>query len=255
MENKHKEKESNMNQIFISFKNFLKEIKYEGYFGIAKFLDVYEELMPVQQEKLNEIVKRKINEYKLTGSIISIGICYKSETIYNINVKNSDGTIDKKRWGLYTQEYMNLNNLLTTIGKKIANNINGILIPPIVDIPDEEINNVIEYFPQTISHRIVAENAGIGWRGKNELLVTEDHGPALRFTSILINMPLTQNKKQENKCGKCTACLDVCHILKNKKKIENYREICRRYMLGLGLKAAICGKCIKTCLKQKEKKL
>ncbi|MFW9990079.1 MAG: hypothetical protein ACFFC3_15655 [Candidatus Odinarchaeota archaeon] len=245
--------ESNMNEIFGYFDNFLKQIDYEGYFGIAKFSNVYSELMPIQKEKLNQLLNSQINEFNQTGSIISIGICYKPEIIEFINLKNSDGIMDKNKWNIYAQEYENINNLLIKVGKKIAENYNGIFIQPITGIPDEQIKNVRDYYPHTISHRIVAEHAGIGWRGKNELIITEKHGPALRFASILINIPLIQNQKQISKCGNCTACLDVCSILKNKEKLSDYRNSCRKYILSLGLETDVCGKCIKVCLRKRQK--
>ncbi|MFX1363853.1 MAG: hypothetical protein ACFFCE_14270 [Promethearchaeota archaeon] len=245
--------ESNTNEIFHYFDDFLKQINYDGYFGIAKFSNVYNELIPIQQEKLNQLLDNQINEFKQTGSIISIGICYKPEIIEFINLKNSDGIMDKNKWNIYAQEYNNINNLLIKVGKKIAENYNGIFIQPITGIPDEQIKNVHDYYPHTISHRVVAEHAGIGWRGKNELIITEKDGPALRFASILINIPLIQNQKQISKCVDCTDCLDVCSILKNKEKLSDYRNSCRKYILSLGLITDVCGKCIKVCLKKWQK--
>jgi len=98
-----------------------------------------------------------------------------------------------------------------------------------------------------ISHRVIAEHAGIGWRGKNELIITDEFGPALRFTSILINIPLNHSEKTPDNCGDCRACLDSCTILDRKNLVDNYREQCRKYMISLGLKNLVCGKCIRAC--------
>ena len=102
----------------------------------------------------------------------------------------------------------------------------------------------------TVSHRVIAENAGLGWRGKNELIVNDTSSCALRFASVLTTLPLIQDRKVENLCGVCDACLKACPLLRNKEKLENYREGCRRYIIQLDLDADVCGKCIKACYRQ-----
>jgi epoxyqueuosine reductase QueG len=240
-------REQNRTLIRSFFADFLKEIKYDGYFGIASFSNVYDELMPVQQNKVNEILGKKIDDFMETGSIISLSLCYKSEIIDCINVKKEDGSIDKERWNIYAGEYEKINSLLTQIGKKISEKFGGYLIMPVTGAPIEVIKKASDYFPHTISHRLIAEHAGVGWRGKSELLVTEKNGSALRFASILINIPLIQNNIMENKCGNCIDCLESCFILKTKSESDDYREKCRKFLDNLGLKNDVCGKCVKSC--------
>ena len=242
------EGEINTEKIHNFFNNFLNQVKYEGIFGIANFSSVFNNLIFEQQNKLKQLLQNQFIKYLVTGSIISLGIFYCSETIDFINVEKN-GKTDKDLWNRYGDDYLHLNELLKTISQKIAEKYNGLAIPPTTETPSQEVKNVKDYFPKTISHRVVAEYAGIGWRGINELLVTEEHGPAVRLASVLINIPLIQGKKMESKCGNCSACLDVCPILKNKTNLEDYRELCRKYMLSLGLKHDVCGKCIKACIK------
>ncbi|MBY8982353.1 MAG: epoxyqueuosine reductase [Candidatus Lokiarchaeota archaeon] len=242
-------KEVNIRKIEHFFLDYLKNIKYKGIFGIANFSSVHNNLIPEQQEKLRILLQAQFDDFLKLGSIISLGIFYHPEIIECINLVN-DGKIDKESWNKYANEYEYLNKLLKDISNKIAFKFNGIAIPPTTGTPSANVNNVIDYFPKTISHRLVAEYAGIGWRGKNELLITEQFGPALRLVSILINIPLIQGNRIESKCGSCRACLDVCHILKNKNNLEDYRENCRKYLVALGLNHDVCGKCIKTCIKK-----
>lgn len=202
--------------------------------------------MPVQQEKLNEVLNNNLQDFLKTGSIISLGIFYHPDTIDNINIEIND-KLEKDHWNRYAKEYKHLNDMLKEIGELIAQNFGGFAFPPTTGVPAENISNVIDYYPHTISHRVVAEQAGIGWRGKNELLITKSHGPTVRFTSILSNLPLIQGEKMENQCGECTACLDICPILKNKHKFKDYRENCRKFIISLRLSYDVCGKCIKAC--------
>lgn len=241
-----KQKEKNTNKIQQYYFDYLQEVNYKGIFGVAKFSNVYNELLPVQQNKLKDLLKQQFDDYLKTGSIVSLGIFYYPEIIDSINVETK-GILDKSRWNLYSDEYVHLNNMLKKIGDDVAKNFNGFSLPPTTGVRVEDIGNVIDYYPHTISHRVVAEHAGLGWRGKSELIITKENGPAVRFTSILFNFPLIQGEKIENMCGECNACLDICPILKNKVNLENYRENCRKFMIILGLTEDVCGKCIKAC--------
>ncbi len=242
------EKTKNTAQIQQHFFNYLEKVKYKGIFGIAKFSSVYNDLMPVQQETLKESLKGQLKEFMNMGSIVSLVIFYPGEFIDCINVQKN-GVIDKERWDVYSDEYQRLNDMLSEVSSGIALNFNGIAFPPTIDVSYENFGSVTEYYPHTISHRVVAEHAGIGWRGKNELIITETHGPAIRLTSILINIPLNQNKKIENRCGECTACLNICSFLKKKDSLKDYRENCNSYLMSLGLKHHVCGKCVKACFR------
>jgi epoxyqueuosine reductase QueG len=70
---------------------------------------------------------------------------------------------------------------------------------------------------------------------------------ALRFASVVTSLPLSHGEKIKGSCGECEACLEACVFLRNKEKLENYRESCRRYIAKLGLEKEVCGKCIKAC--------
>jgi len=239
-------KKENTLKIRDIFFNYLQRINYEGIIGVAKFSNVYKDLMPVQQGKLKNVLGNKLGDFLKNGSIISIGICYPSNIIDCINVKEN-GKINKIKWNKYAEEYYHLNLMLKEIGAQIAKKFNFFSFPPTTGVPAENITNVIDYYSHTISHRVVAEHAGLGWRGKNELLISKIHGPIVRFTSILANIPLNKGQKMENQCGECSACLDACSILKKKELLKDYRENCRKYIISLGLKHDICGKCIKAC--------
>lgn len=242
------DKTKNTAQIQQYFFNYLEKVKYKGIFGIAKFSSVYNDLMPVQQETIKESLKGQFKEFMNMGSIISLGIFYPAEVIDCINVQKN-GVIDMERWDLYSDEYQHLNEMLIDVSNQIAQGYNGIAFPPTTEALAKGITSVIEFYPHTISHRVVAEHSGIGWRGKNELIITETHGPTVRFTSVLINIPLNQNKVIESKCGECAACLDICSFLKNKEKLKDYRENCNNYLNSLGLKHHVCGKCVKACFR------
>ena len=226
----------------------LSGIGYDGVIGVAEFRRVYFDLMPIQRSKLEDFCGAQFKILMKKGSIICIGIAYPEHVIDCIDVRLDDGTVDRDAWNSYAREYHKLNRLLNDISRGIADRFEGIPIPATVE--GIAVGRVEDYYEMTISHRVIAENAGLGWRGKNELVVNEKFSCALRFASVITNLPLIHGEKVGVSCGECKACLDACPFLKNKDKLGNYREGCRRYIVQLGLEGAVCGKCVKACYRQ-----
>jgi len=237
---------ANMDRITSHFNEELDKIGYDGVIGVARFADVYNGLMPQQQNKLKELSGSHLPELMKSGSVTCIGIAYPALAIESINVI-VDGVADRKRWNIYAMEYRKINEHLNTISKRMADDFGGVHITATTGAHVEKVS---EFYPLTISHRVVAENAGLGWRGKNELIVSEAYGCALRFASIISNVPLPYGTKKDNRCGACVACLDACAILKNKAKLVDYRANCWQFIKGLALEEDVCGKCIAACHKQ-----
>jgi epoxyqueuosine reductase QueG len=239
------EKKRNLQSVKSFFMEELVRAGCSGVVGVAEFQKVYNDLMPVQRSRLEDICNRQFQSFMKNGSIICMGVAYSEYAIDCIDARLSDGTVDKDAWNIYAREYHKLNNLLNATSRDIAECFGGIVIPTTVE--GIAVRNVEEYYGMTISHRAIAENAGLGWRGKNELIVNEKFSCALRFASVITNLPLINGKKVRASCGECKACLEICSFLRTKDTLENYRESCRRYINQLSLDAEVCGKCIKAC--------
>jgi len=69
-----------------------------------------------------------------------------------------------------------------------------------------------EIFRSQLPHKTLALRAGLGWIGKNDLCNTYDYGCSISMCSILTDAPFETVKFEPAvpKCGKCTACVDVC---------------------------------------------
>lgn len=56
----------------------------------------------------------------------------------------------------------------------------------------------------------LAQKAHLGWRGKHTLLLSREQGSWFFLGEIYIDLPLPVDVPQDNHCGTCHACIDVC---------------------------------------------
>jgi epoxyqueuosine reductase QueG len=60
-------------------------------------------------------------------------------------------------------------------------------------------------------HKIAATSAGMGWIGRNGLLISPEYGPRLSLATVLTDAPLKTGKPiEKNLCGACTLCVEHC---------------------------------------------
>ena len=232
------------------FQSQLNKYNRKGLFGVARFSEVFDALMPVQQKRLMSISGNQFNELYDKGSIISIAIAYGEETIKTIYQK-SDQSPDIEKWNIYASEYDIINSILNSISAKLALEIDGIALPATWENHEEkQFQCISETFGDTVSHRAVAEIAGLGWRGKNGLVINEKFSCAIRFASIIAPFPLHYSQRSTMNCGDCLACEKACSFIQNRSILSDYRDYCMRYidyLMSKGLKFDVCGKCIKAC--------
>lgn len=70
----------------------------------------------------------------------------------------------------------------------------------------------LKYYTDTGSllEKELAQRAGLGWIGKNTLLITEEFGSWVFLGEILLDIELKVDRKAKNRCGDCEACLNSC---------------------------------------------
>ncbi len=58
--------------------------------------------------------------------------------------------------------------------------------------------------------KLAAHLSGLGWIGKNGLLVTPQHGPRQWLNTVLTDAPLATGAPMPNRCGDCRLCVEAC---------------------------------------------
>jgi len=62
-----------------------------------------------------------------------------------------------------------------------------------------------------VMEKELARRAGLGWIGKNTLLITREYGSWVFLGEIFISVSLPPDEPfQENHCGTCNRCVDAC---------------------------------------------
>jgi len=155
---------------------------------------------------------------------------------------------------LYFHHYRQLNIFLDRAALKLASYLTaqGYLALPIA------ASQVIDWKNHRahLSHKKIGEMAGLGWLGRNNLLVNRELGSRFRLVTVLTNLPLRTDTPVPFSCGDCRRCLTVCPAQAIRETpgefnhmacFEKLKEFRNRGLVG----QYICGICVKACYGQK----
>lgn len=161
----------------------------------------------------------------------------------------------------YRDAYDKLNEKLDNIVTLGAQYIQALGYEAIAQTVSEVAKTETEY-NSVLPHKTVATRAGIGWIGKNAMLVTKEYGSAVRISVILTNAPLQADQPiNESRCKECMRCKEACPgeaITGKNWDIVSYRDVffdpvkCRRAARRitkekLNIEKTLCGKCVFVC--------
>ncbi len=151
---------------------------------------------------------------------------------------------------LYKWHYRQANNLLDRIAFILSQRIvqKGFRALPI------PASQIVDWKSQRghLSHRLLAEAAGLGWRGRNNLLVNQVYGSQIRLVSILTDLPLVVDSPVGHLCGGCRDCISACPVGALGESPDDYDlEKCYAFLTEFskkrGIGVHICGLCVKAC--------
>lgn len=188
-------------------------IRYSKEIGIDKIgftsADTFTELKQrlIMQEKLNyasgfekgTIEERTEPRRLMAGarSIISVALAYPSK------IKNPPKSKRGERRGIFCRASWgkDYHHVLRDRLNKLAEYIQA---------KEPQFSYKIMVDTGELSDRAVAERAGIGFSGKNTLLITKEYGSFVYLGEMITNIPFFPDKPIEDSCGDCRICLDAC---------------------------------------------
>ncbi len=191
-------------------------------------------------------------------SMIMLGVSYWSDSIGNRQSAIGNTTATWARYALHEDYHDTIKPALVAAGRAL-----------------EELFGAAEgdyrYYVDTgpVLERSWAARAGLGFTGKNAMLISRQHGNWLFLASILTRIAFTPDPPVRTKfrerdvgllCGNCTRCLDACPTNAfaapgvvdarrciSYQTIENKGVIPRELRAGIGLRIYGCDVCLEVC--------
>ncbi len=151
---------------------------------------------------------------------------------------------------LYEHHYRQVNFALDRIALEISNKLSE-LGYNVLPIPTSQI---VDWQTQRghLSHKRIAIASGLGWLGRNNLLVTPKFGSQVRLVTILTDLPLEPGVPLNQTCDACQRCISICPAKAIKEKPEDFDhracfEKLKEFQRRRFVNQFICGLCVKVC--------
>ena len=183
-----------------------------------------------------------------TVRVISFRMNYlQDNTVESSRVLENKNLAYISRYALGKDYHSEMRNRLHRIAKKINQEVDGFKYRAFVD-------------SAPVLEKAIGQKSGLGWIGKNTLLINKKNGSYFFLGEIYTNIDFEVDKKSENFCGQCSKCIDVCptkaiiapNVLDAKKciaylTIELKGSIPKKYRNNIGNRIFGCDDCQLVC--------
>ena len=160
------------------------------------------------------------------------------------------GTLEDHPNQLYEHHYRQVNFALDRLALDLATMIQnlGAQALPIA------ASQLVDWQNQRghLSHKRIAAAAGVGWLGRNNLLVTPKHGAQVRLVTVLTDLKLDPDRPLENGCGSCRACVAACPAKAIGETAAGFKHLdcfamLKEFQSKRYVSQYICGLCVRAC--------
>ena len=144
-----------------------------------------------------------------TIRVISARIDYLPENPRHIQTLKQGNKAYISRYAHGRDYHKLIRKRLSQLAKKIESAYQALCTDNQWSLPTVSQRAFVDSAP--VLEKALAEKAGLGWIGKNTLVLNQHAGSWFFLGEILTSIPLPINHDiAENKCGECTACIKVC---------------------------------------------
>lgn len=180
-------------------------------------------------------------------SVIAVGMSYRCNQPDSTSHASGDGRVWISRYAWGRDYHRILKKKLVRLGRWLADRHRSRHWRACVDTAP-------------ILEREWAARAGLGWIGKNTLLLNRELGSEIFLGILLTDLDLEPDAPRPEHCGTCTACLDACptgafvkpKVLDARRcvgylTVEHRSEIPSDLQAGVGSMVAGCDICQEVC--------
>lgn len=150
----------------------------------------------------------------------------------------------------YVREYRRVNHILDATAEALekelcAMGVDAVRIPASKVVDWEKLRG-------HLPHKLIARYAGLGWIGRNILLVNSDFGARVRYVTVLTDAAIPPDSPTDEDCDECYRCVAVCPAGAAAKDPADFDlQACFSKLVEFNERLDephyICGLCVKAC--------
>ncbi len=203
-----------------------------------------------QMQYLQRNVEKRFDPSLLLGgakSVIVVGLNYKLDE--DIKPPNIEGPVGRvARYAQYQDYHGFIKSLLRKLAEFIVTEI------------DEKARFKICVDSVPVAERVFAVEAGLGFIGKNHMLINPKVGPEILLGEIITTAELKYDKPVRANCGECDKCIKACPTGALSEDgwfdaskcisyltIEHKGEIAKESAMKIDDRVFGCDECVLTC--------